>query len=103
MNGFGAFAMHVTNYRQYFLDAIVEVAGIKSGLAVTVPKAVNLLQTGTPSREPWWVGDPLEGIRLEGGVIENGFVRLIHRMGATPDARGWRALCFEFVRKHADK
>lgn len=95
--------MHITNYRQYFLDTLVELTGIKSGLAVSVPKAVTLLDTGRPTSEAWWRGDPREPIRLEGGVVQSGFVRLLHRVGAIQDPKDGKILLFEFVRKHADR
>ncbi len=62
--------MHVINVRQYFLDTMVELVGIKSGLAVTAPKAVELLDRTSSPCGRWWHGDNDEGVRLARMVEE---------------------------------
>ncbi|QDT55584.1 Restriction endonuclease [Caulifigura coniformis] len=93
--------MHVTRVRQYFLDTIVELTGIKAGVGVTVPKAVSLLKKRTESNvTPWWSGDPLDVIRLEGGEVESGLVLLLHRVGAISEPLDSIGLLIRFVRAH---
>ncbi len=36
--------MAILNRRRYFLDTLVEMIGIKSGLAVSIPEALQLLE-----------------------------------------------------------
>ena len=52
----GRRAMHVINARQYFLDTLVELTGIKSGLAVLVPKAIELLDRNTSDPDRFCAG-----------------------------------------------
>ena len=95
--------MHVINARQYFLDTLVELTGIKSGLAVLVPKAIELLDRNTSDPDRFWRGDPAEGIRVEAGVVQSALVRLLHCIGAIGDAKDAKLLLLEFVRRNAGK
>ncbi len=95
--------MHVLNTRQYFLDTLVELTGIKSGLAVSVPKAVDLLDKRTKDTNPFWRGNPIEGIRLEIGVVQKAFVKLLHCVGGIGDSKGAGLLVKEFVQRNQNK
>jgi restriction system protein len=95
--------MHINNARQYFLDTLVELTGIKSGLAVLVPKAIDLLDGSTSDSDSFWRGDPAEYIRVEAGVLQSACVRLLHCIGAIGDPKDARLLLMEFVQRNAEK
>src|SRR4051812_3311380 len=92
--------MHILNVRRYFLDTMVELTGIKSGLAVTISKAIQLLDNNAPRCSPWWHGEPDDGLSLEAGEFESTFIHLLHAMGAIPDADEPGLLVLRFIRKH---
>jgi hypothetical protein len=73
--------MHILNCRQYFLDSLVEQLGIKSGLAVTVPKALQLLD-GSDYPTSWLRGAPEEFVRIDVTEYEFAFIQLLFSVGA---------------------
>ncbi len=90
--------MAITNVRHYFLDTLVESTGVKSGLAVSVPKAIELLQDGE-GYHGWLVGNPNDFIRLYPDELEATFLELMHRVGAIPDTDPPAKLIVDFCRR----
>jgi hypothetical protein len=89
--------MAIFNARQYFLDTLVEMTGIKSGLAVTIPEAIDLLRRDPPD-EMWWKGDPTDPVRLHLEEVENVFVHLLFLVGAIPDSRHPKIILYQFAK-----
>lgn len=90
--------MIVTNCRQYFHDLLVDLLAIKSGLAVSVPTAVHLLNSTAPEDERWWDGKPLEGVSVRAEEVQYRFIQLLHHVGAIPDDKTIEALGWDFCR-----
>ncbi len=91
--------MHVNNLRKYFLETLVELLGIKTGLAISIEKAVTLL-TGENKKDAWWEGPFEQPLMLEAGEVERVFVLLLHAVGKIGDAVGRSQLVFYFCRDH---
>lgn len=74
--------MNIRNRRQYFHDSLIELVGIKAGLAISTEKALTLLDI--PGRDfAWLQGEPTEGLRIEAGALEEAFAYLLYQVGAT--------------------
>ena len=91
--------MAIINVRQYFLDTLVEMVGIESGLAVTIPEAKQLLEQNPPN-EDWWRGDRDDPLRLHFDEIENVFLRLLYLVGAISNDRHPKVLLFDYAHSH---
>lgn len=89
--------MHIVNCRQYFLDSLVEQLGIKSGLAVTVPKALQLL-AGSDYPASWLRGAPEEFVRIDVTEYEAAFIQLLFSVGAIEQPCHAAQLIVEFCR-----
>ena len=91
--------MAMLNVRQYFLDTAVELTGIKSGLDVTIPRAIELFDSDEGGGG-WWRGNPGEVVRVDPVEFQESFSYLLFSVGAIPDQRIPAALLAEFCRKH---
>jgi hypothetical protein len=89
--------MAIVNERRYFIDTLVEMVGIKSGLAVTVPEAQQLLERDPPDKG-WWKGKRKDLLRLEPVEVEIVFLRLLRLLGAIPDEMHPKILLFEYAK-----
>lgn len=90
--------MAMTNVRQYFLDTIVELTGVKSGLAVTIPQALGLLDADESSG--WWHGESEGLLRVDFDEFQESFIRVLHGVGAISDRRGPQGLLVELCRNN---
>jgi len=90
--------MAITNVRQYFLDTLIEMVGIKSGLAVTALKSIELLDQQTEGHG-WWQGDTRDFMRIRGEDLQETFLDLMHLVGAIPDTASRERLIVDFCRK----
>jgi hypothetical protein len=91
--------MAVFNTRRYFLDTLVETLGIKSGLGITVPEALDLLRRDQPGWN-WWDGDRDERVRVRPEEFEDVYIHLLHATGGIADTRGSMEVVFEYCRRH---
>jgi hypothetical protein len=89
----------ITKTRQYFLDTLVECIGIKSGLAVTIPKAIELLDEESEGGG-WWHGNPMDFVRLYPGELQDTFLELLYRVGAVRNTDPPLRLIVNFCRGH---
>jgi hypothetical protein len=91
--------MAILNVRQYFLDTAVELTGIKSGLAVSIPRAIDFLDSDEAGGG-WWRGEPGELVRVDPVEFQESFSNLLYSVGAIADRRTPAALLAEFCREH---
>jgi len=87
---------------------LIELAGIKSGLAVGRDEAIALLEGGWPglashpedllyAPSQWWRGDPDDVVRIRAEELELDHVHLLFGLGAIKDTRTSADLILEYL------
>jgi len=97
--------MRVTNKRQYFIDAMLELIGIKSGLGIFEDKMVSILEedfTALEESSYWWKGDRLEIVSMRAEEYESYFIVIMNKIGAIPDRKSPSELVFKFCKQHGE-
>src|SRR5512135_3548409 len=86
--------MIVVNSRRYFLDSLLDLVGIKSGLVVTADDLDRLALGDDVDR--WWQGDLSEGLRIRAEDFQTTFIHVLHSIGALPNPKPIERLVSEF-------
>lgn len=74
--------MHIWSPRQHLIDNVIDLVGIKSGLAISESKAFAFLDELSPD---WWIGEKSEVIRIDMLDFEKAFIHLMYKVGALND------------------
>jgi restriction system protein len=74
--------MHIWSPRQHLIDNVIDLVGIKSGLAISESKAFAFLDELSPG---WWIGEKSEVIRIDMLDFEEAFIHLMYKVGALND------------------
>jgi hypothetical protein len=94
---------------QGLIDTIIELVGIKSGLALTEGRLIKILNKNYDNSDApfvlggatkWWLGDRTGNLSLRGEELEADFLLVMHQVGALSEGKYPSQLVYEFVKKN---
>jgi len=103
--------MRIVNKRGVMIDSLIELVGIKAGVALDEDRLTAILESGFDQKaqnafilggpQHWWQGDRDEMVFVRAEEIEFDFLFALRYLGAIPDLQDTTRMTAEFARNHA--
>lgn len=92
--------MHIWSPRQHLIDNLIDLIGIKAGLALSESKALGFL---SDISEGWWEGEKEEVIRIDMIDFEEAFIHLMYKVGALENDRDLTGVVIDYVEQNLEQ